>query len=243
MAKQLNRLLYIILIIAVVVSFAIIIFDLAPKNYWWLVLLTINYAAVISCIYFIKSFGIQVGFFLTIIIFIIGYFFCTIGKLLPYVDNTPTWFSQYYYVTIGCLWVVSIAISKAFTQHMPLSIRTVVTFLLILFIEYCMMPVMALFSHYIKGNQDFLYYSIKLSGYLIIVGFTIIFYFLLLFFETIKLTRKDILWRSRMYPVFWSLVSLPIFIGFKDGHWHSSILIIIISSSVIVVAMSKERSD
>ncbi|GEK33899.1 hypothetical protein [Kurthia sibirica] len=174
MAKNANRWLYIILLVAVLSSFAVIIFDLAPKKYWWLVLVTINLAASVSTVYFVKSFGVKVGLSLTLIIAVLGYVFCSSARLLPFVRENDL-FSHYYYFTIACLWVVVMALSKALTQNMSIAFRTMFTFLMILFIEYCMMPVMALFEHYKRGHTEYLFYAIQLSGYLVITGFTMIF--------------------------------------------------------------------
>ncbi|MBQ0137801.1 MAG: hypothetical protein KBT36_00725, partial [Kurthia sp.] len=217
------------------------IFDILPKENWWLTLLIFFVIGLTGILYFVEILGVKRGIIYSTIIVVIVYFVTSQLRLLPFI-NDDSLYAHTMYFAIAFLWISIMAIAQAFTFRMSLIMRTFISFLITVLIQYFLIPIIALFSHYHNGQNEYVvHYVIHLNGYLVITGYFIVFYLLLLFFETIWLVNYTERWQNRMIIPFVILMGIVMVIGLKDGLWITSVVTLIVVCSLIVVAKSKGR--
>lgn len=215
-------------------------FKILPKENWWLTLLILFVLGLTGALYFMEVFGVQKGLIYSGTVFLIVYIVTSQAKLLPFITDESL-YAHTIYMAVAALWIVAMAISQAFTYRMSLMLRTVFTFVIILLIHFFLIPIIALFSRYQTGNLEYFHYVIQLSGYLVISGYIIIFYMLLLIFEMMWLVNYSDEWQSRMVVSFSAIVIIVFVVGIIDGLWLTSIVSVLVLSSIIIVAKSKGR--
>lgn len=220
----------------------LVVLDILPRENWWLTLLILNLIGTVGVIYFMEIFGVKRGLLYVAIVFNLIYISSSQARLLPFIKDESL-YAHIIYISVAALWIGSLAIAQACTYKMSFLIRTVFTLCVIVFIQFFIIPVIALFSHYYSGDNEFYHYQIKLSGYLVIIGFTLICYMLLLIMETVWLVNYSIVWQTRMTVVFVIISGIAIVVGLKDGLWQTSAVCFLIMFSLIVVVYSKRKGD
>lgn len=216
--------------------------NLLPDENWWLSLFVLNLVGVTGAVYFIEIFGVKRGSIFVIVVFSMLYLLISQARLLPFITDTSL-YAQIIYFSVSAQWLASMAIAQALTYRKPLAIRSVLTLSIILFIQFFLTPVIARFSRFETGVNEYFQYQIKLSGYLVIIGLIIIFYVILLIFETLWLVNYSEIWMKRMYILFFIISGMPILYSLKFGLWQTSIVCSLIMVSLIVVANSKMKGD
>lgn len=225
-----------------IINIILVMLNILPRENWWLTLLIFNLVGVTGAVYFIEIFGTRRGCLYAVIVFLLIYLISSQAKLLPFITDDSL-YAHVIYISVAALWVGSLAISQAFTYRMTFSMRAIFTMLIIIFIQFFIIPVIALFSQYHNGDNEFFHYQIQLSGYLVIIGFIIICFIFLLVVEILWLVNYSSFWQTRMEILFVIISGIAIVVGFKDGLWQTSVVCFLIMFSLLVVANSKKKGD
>lgn len=225
-----------------IVNIVLVMLNLLPDENWWLSLVVLNLAGATGAVYFIEVFGLKRGLIFVVLLFSMFYLLISQARLLPFVTDT-TIYAHIIYLSVSAQWLASLAITQAFTYRKPLIIRSVLTLSIILFVQFFLTPVIARFSRYESGVNQFFQYQIQLSGYLVIIGLIIIFYVVLLICETLWLVNYSEIWKKRMHILFLIISGIPILYSIKFGLWQTSIVCLLIMCSLIVVTNSKKKGD
>lgn len=229
---------FIIFYIVNLIVLLLIMLPILSKRDWWMLLLMLLYAAIIATLYFSTLFGVKKGLLYALFVWISVYSIMSYGSLLPFIKSDGA-YEHLLYMAIASLWLVSIAIIQAFTYQMPLAMRTVFSFFIIIVIHFFIIPIFALFNRYYIGDFSYYHFEIQLSGYFIIIGFSIIYYIILLFLEMIWLVKYSITLQNYMIGVFVSIMSIPIIIALRVGLWETGVVAFFIMMSIIVVSKTK----
>lgn len=96
-------------------------------------------------------------------------------------------------------------------------------FLIIIVIHF-FIPIFALFNRYYIGDFSYYHFEIQISGYFIIIGFSIIYYIILLFLEMIWFIKYSITLQNYMIEVFVSNMSMSIIVALRVGLWETSMV-------------------
>lgn len=240
MTGKWKKYVFVALNIINIVNIFLVMFDILPKENWWLTLLIFFVIGVTGIIYFMEILGVKRGAIYSAIVIGIVYIFTSQLRLLPFIHDNSL-YAHIMYMAIAFLWIAFMAITQAFTFKMSLVMRTFVSFLIVILIQYFLIPVIALFSRYQGGKDDYVHYVINLKGYLVIISYFFIFYILLLLLETIWLVNYTEYWQNQMIIPFVTLIGIVMVVGIKDGLWITSVVTFIVLCSLIVVAKSKGR--
>lgn len=233
---------FIIFYVVHIIVLLLIALPILPKNDWWVLLFVLFYIAIIATIYFSEIFGRRKGILYALFIWFSVYGIMSYERIIPFIKSGGV-YEQLLYATIASLWLISIAITQAFTYQMPLVMRTIFSFFIIIVIQFFMIPIFALFNHYYLGDFSYFHFQIQLSGYFIIIGFSIIFYTILLFLEMVWLVNYSVTRQNDMMSIFCAIMSIPIVVSLKVGLWETSIVAFFIMMSVIIVSKTKIEGD
>lgn len=237
-----KNIVFIIINLINIINIFLVVFNILPRETWWGTLFVVIVVGLMSMIYFIDLFGTYKGVILScVIVFSSFLVFCN-AKMLPFIQSNDR-YAYALYFTLSCCWLTSIAISHSFTYSMPFLIRTVFSFVIVFYLFFFLIPILALFTRFHDGNTEYFHFQTTVSGYLIIIGFFIIYYFLLLLAEVAWLVNYKKEWQHRMIAIFMILSGIVIIVGFKVGFWQTSIVAFLIMISLIVVAKSKVRGE
>lgn len=233
---------YVFLILNVfnLINIFLVIFDIIPKENWWLTLLILFVIGLTGIIYFVEIMGLKRGLIYSAIVVSLVYLVTSQVNLLPFIKE-DSFYAQVIYLAVAFLWISTMAITQAFTFRMPISMRTFISVLIVFIIQFFLIPVIALFSRYHVGEVEYFHYVIHLKGYITISCYFLVFYILLLFLETVWLVNCNGKWQNRMIVSFVTLIGIVIVIGIKDGLWITSVVAFIVMASLIIVAKSKGR--
>lgn len=222
------------------INIFLVIFDIIPKENWWLTLLILFIIGLTGIIYFMEIMGVNRGMIYSGIVIFVVYVVTSQARLLPFIVDHSL-YAQVIYLAISFLWISTMAITQAFTFKMSIGMRTFISLLIVLVIQFFLIPVIALFSRYHTGDVEYFHYVIRLNGYITIICYFFVFYLLLLFLETIWLVNYNEQWQNRMIVAFATLIGIVVIVGLKDGLWITSIVAFLVMGSLIVVAKSKGR--
>lgn len=237
-----KNMMFIILNLINMINIFLVVFNLLPRETWWGTLFVLVVSGFMSMIYFIDLFGNKKGvIFSSVIVFSSFLVFCN-ASILPFIQNNDL-YAYALYFTLSCCWLTSIAISHAFTYSMPFIIRSVFSFVIVFYLFFFLVPILALFTRFHDGFTEYFHFQTTVSGYLIIIGFFILYYFLLLLAEVAWLVNYKKGWQFKMIVIFMILSGIVIIVGFKVGFWQTSIVAFLIMISLIVVAKSKVRGE
>lgn len=225
-----------------IINVALVMLNFLTSENWWLSLVVLNLAGATGAVYFIEIFGFKRGCLVVSVNFVLFYLLISQAKLLPFVTDNSL-YTQVIYLSMSAQWLASMAIAQAFTYRKTLVVRSVLTLGIILFLQFFLTPVIARFSRFETGENQFFQYQIKLSGYLVIIGLIIIFYVIIFICETLWLVNYSELWKKRMHILFFIISGIPILFSIKYGLWQTSIVCLLIMCSLIVVANSKMKGD
>lgn len=234
-----------VFIIFYIVNLIVLLFIILPilsKQDWWILLLVWIYAAMIATFYFSRLFGAKKGIIYAISTWASVYSIMAYERIIPFIKSGGV-YEQLLYMAIASLWLVSIAITQAFTYQMPLAMRTIFSFFIIVVLQFFIIPIFALFNHYYLGDFSYYHFQIQLSGYFIIIGFSIIFYTILLFLEMIWLVNYSVTMQNYMIWIFVSLIAMPIVVALRVGLWETSVVAFFIMISIIVVSKTRVGED
>lgn len=130
---------FIIFYIVNLIVLLLIMLPILSKRDWWMLLLMLLlmllYAAIIATLYFSTLFGVKKGLLYALFVWISVYSIMSYGSLLPFIKSGGA-YEHLLYMAIASLWLVSIAIIQAFTYQMPLAMRTVFSFFIIIVIHF-----------------------------------------------------------------------------------------------------------
>lgn len=237
-----KNIIFIILNLINLINIFLVVFNILPKETWWGTLFVLKVCGLMSILYFMDLFGNLWGSIFSGIILISNYLVFSNANLLPFVQKSDP-YSFMLYLALACSWLSAIAISHAFTYSMPFLMRTVFSFIVVFYLLFFLVPIIALFMRFYIGQTEYFHFQTTVSGFLIITGFYIIYYFLLILAEGTWLVHYEKSWQFKMTTIFMILSGISIIVGYKVGFWQTSIVAFLIMISLIVVAKSKVRGE
>jgi len=242
MNMTLKNIIFVIMNLINIINIFLVVFNVLPRETWWGTLFVLVVCGVMSMIYFMDLFGTYKGIIFSSVIVLSSFLVFCNASMLPFIQINDQ-YAYVIYFTLSCCWLTSIAISHSFTYSMPFMIRSVFSFVIVFYLFFFLVPILALFTRFHQGLTEYFHFQTTISGYLIIIGFFIIYYFLLLLAEVAWLVNYKNSWQLKMIIIFMILSGIVIIVGFKVGFWQTSIVAFLIMISLIVVAKSKIRGE
>ncbi|TXC90795.1 carotenoid biosynthesis protein [Metabacillus litoralis] len=210
------------------VGIILLTFDLIPPALEWANVVFLILSGLIGGIYFIKSFGINLGLSLSLIIVFFSIFAEHIGV------EYGLLFGDYYYtsdfgpkligvpIAIGFAWLMVIAgshaISSVITKKQQFIPYTIIASLLAVLIDLVIDPVAYEVKNYWVWNAESFYYNIPMSNF---IGWFIVAFILhsVIYLLSLKAKRTITIWHSRIVTVYFLVLAMFLLLSLFNGLW------------------------